>query len=103
MNFRLATFQDLAPLLPLMRDFYTYERLPFDEEGSVANRISNEEKCFKRSERIRLVRCRSQGQSGVPGRSLVCFASLHHPKDQSAALQHFRSKAPSFRLVSKSF
>lgn len=30
-TFRLATLEDVDPLLPLMRDFYAFERLPYDE------------------------------------------------------------------------
>ncbi len=33
-SFRLATAADIPALLPLMRDFYAFERLPFDEERS---------------------------------------------------------------------
>jgi len=31
-SFRLATPDDIDHLLPLMQDFYTFERLPYDEE-----------------------------------------------------------------------
>src|SRR5215469_3884727 len=31
-SFRLATSDDIDLLLPLMQDFYSFERLPFDEE-----------------------------------------------------------------------
>jgi len=30
-SFRMAEVRDIEPLLPLMRDFYVFERLPFEE------------------------------------------------------------------------
>jgi len=30
-SFRFAELRDIEPLLPLMRDFYAFERLPFEE------------------------------------------------------------------------
>ena len=36
MNFRRAGVDDIGFLLPLMRDFYALERLPFDEQRSRA-------------------------------------------------------------------
>ena len=34
MNFRRAEIEDIPFVLPLMRDFYTFERLTFDEQRS---------------------------------------------------------------------